>query len=98
MAIIEKQGFVKTSEKVEITFNGWDGKSYNGETRKLNVWKCERHPGKRFVNLARVGGFERIDGSHYSIDAFFVVTDRMVVEKATGIAHPEADYFCSEER
>ena len=96
MAIIEKQGFVKTSEKVEVTFNGWDGKSYNGETRKMAVWTCDKMPGKKFVN-ARKGGFQQFDGKRYSIDAFFVVTDNMVVEKATGIAHPEVDYWCSEE-
>lgn len=90
----QKHGFTKTNEKVEITFNGWDGKSYDGETRKLNVWTTTTFPQKKFVNI-RKGGFERIDGSHYSIDAFFEVTERMVIEKATGIAHPVADYYTS---
>ena len=96
--VIEKHGFIKTNEKVDVTFNGWDGKSYDGETRKLNVWLCDKIPSKKFVNLARVGGFERIDGSHYSIDAFFEITDNLVVEKATGIAHPEVEYYCSYDR
>ena len=91
-----KYGFVKTSEKIEITFNGWDGKSYDGETRKMNVWVHPLHQGKKFVNKKQ-GGFQRIDGSHYRIDAFFEVTDNMVVEKATGIAHPEVEYYWSEE-
>jgi len=96
MAAIEKQGFTKTREKMDVTFNGWDGKSYNGESQRLTVWVHPRHPGKKFVNK-RKGGFERYDGSHYSIDAFFEITNNMIVEKATGIEHPEVDYFCSEE-
>ena len=92
-AITEKHGFIKTNEKIEITFNGWDGKSYDGESRKMAVWTCPTIPGKKFVNK-RQGGFERWDGKHYSIDAFFLVTDNMVTEKATGIAHPEVEYYC----
>ena len=86
-AITKKRNFTKTTEKIEITFNGWDG-----ETRRMAVWTNPMHPGKKFVNT-RKGGFERIDGTHYSIDAFFLVTDHMVIEKATGIAHPEVEYF-----
>jgi hypothetical protein len=96
--ITEKYGFIKTKEKMEVTFDGWDGKSYDGETRKMAVWTHPRFGDKKFVNLARVGGFERIDGTHYSIDAFFEITDEMVIEKATGIAHPVVTYYCSEER
>ena len=29
--------FTKTKERIEFTFNGWDGKSYDGET-------CQRQP------------------------------------------------------
>ena len=94
MAQVEKYGFVKTNEKVEVTFNGWDGKSYDGETRRMAVWTCDKLPGKKFVNT-RQGGFVRFDGKRYSIDAFMLITDNMVVEKATGIAHPEVEYYCS---
>lgn len=93
---IEKYGFIKTNEKAVVTFNGWDGKSYDGESRRMSVWTHPAHPDKKFVNK-RQGGFERIDGTHYSIDAFFVITDHMVIEKATGIEHPEVDYYWSEE-
>lgn len=85
-------GFTKTNEKVEITFNGWDGKSYNGETRKMNIWVCDVHPGKKFVHIRK--SFTGCDGN-YKADCFMLVTDNMVVEKTTGIAHPEADYFTS---
>ena len=92
--VIEKHGFIKTKEMAEVTFNGWDGKSYDGEARRMAVWTCDRLPGRKFVNK-RQGGFERIDGTHYSIDAFMEITDHMVIEKATGIAHPEVEYYCS---
>lgn len=81
-------GFVKTNEKVEITFNGWDGKSYDGETRKMNVWTCDNLPGKKFVYVRKT--FDRTKA-----DCFMIVTDNMVVEKTTGIAHPEVDYYIS---
>lgn len=95
-SINEKYGFKKTNEKIQVTFNGWDGKSYDGESRRMAIWVNPNIPGKKFVNK-RQGGFERWDGTHYSIDAFFVVTDHMVVEKATGEEHPEVDYYWSAE-
>lgn len=92
----ERNGWIKTSEKIEVTFNGWDGKSYDGETRKMNVWTSPTHPGKKFV-YKRQGGFESWDGKKYKVDCMFEVTDKMVVEKATGIAHPEVDFYCDYE-
>ena len=90
----ERNGWIKTSEKIEITFNGWDGKSYDGETRKMNVWVSSMCPGKKFV-YKRQGGFEGWDGKKYKVDCMFEVSDEMVVEKATGISHPEVNYYCS---
>ena len=29
--------FYKTTERITFTFNGWDGKSYDGESRKARV-------------------------------------------------------------
>lgn len=81
-------GFVKTNEKIEVTFNGWDGKSYDGEARKMNVWTSDKHPDKKFVYIRK--SFDGIKA-----DCFHVVTDNMVIEKATGIAHPEVEYFTS---
>lgn len=90
----EKCGWEKTSEKVEVTFNGWDGKSYNGESRKMNVWVANTHPGKKFVYL-RKGGFESWQNGTYKIDAIFEVTDRMILNKKTGEYNPEAEYYWS---
>lgn len=92
----EKYGWVKTSEKIEVTFNGWDGRSYNGESRKMNVWVSKNHPSKKFVYL-RQGGFESIQNGTYKIDAIFEVTDRMVLNKKTGKYNPAVAYYWSED-
>ena len=31
--------FTKTRESVRFTFNGWDGKSYDGESRSARVYR-----------------------------------------------------------
>lgn len=90
--MVEKVGWVKTKEKIEVTFNGWDGKSYNGESRVMNVWASEAHPEKKFV-YKRQGGFESWQGGTYKIDAVFEVTDNMIVNKITGESHPEVELF-----
>lgn len=41
----------KTSEKITFTFGGWDGKSYNGETRTSEVYVCDMLPGKKFIKF-----------------------------------------------
>lgn len=83
-------GFTKTSERIEITFNGWDGKSYKGETRKMNVWTSPKHPNKKYVYVRNTYCSGTPDS--YKVDCFCLVTDNMVVEQATGIAHPEAEF------
>lgn len=35
------KGYQATGEKVKVCFNGWDGKSYNGESEVLPVYKAE---------------------------------------------------------
>lgn len=43
--------FEKTNEKITFTFGGWDGKSYNGETRTSNVYVHPMLPGKKFIKF-----------------------------------------------
>ena len=88
----EKYGWIKTNEKVEVTFNGWDGKSYDGESRKMNVWVSPTHPNKKFV-YKRQGGFYNCQNGSYKIDAIFEITDNMVLNKITGEYHPEVELF-----
>ena len=73
--------FTKTRESVRFTFNGWDGKSYDGESRSASVYRTSI-PGFENVRLIKVG-----KGLHY------IDEDRMVVEKATGESHPEASWL-----
>jgi len=73
--------FTKTDEKVCYTFNGWDGKSYNGETRTNKVYRVDV-AGYEDVRFVKVG-----KGLHY------IDEDEMVTEEATGIAHPQAEWI-----
>lgn len=46
-----ENNFIKTREIVTFTFGGWDGKSYDGETRTQNVYIHPMHPGKKFIKF-----------------------------------------------
>ncbi len=74
-----EEKFVKTKEK--ITFGGWDGKSYDGESRNAYVYRTTL-PGFEEVRLIKVG-------KHLcSIDE-----DRQMIEKATGKSHPTTNWI-----
>ncbi len=73
--------FTKTKEKVTFTFNGWDGKSYDGESRTASVYRTDI-AGYEGVRLVKVG-----KGLHY------IDEDRAILEKATGKTHPEAEWL-----
>ena len=78
--------FIKTRETVRFTFNGWDGKSYDGESRKASVYRTNV-PGYEGIRFIKVGKH-----LHY------IMEDLMKVEKATGEAHPEASWLVDVER
>lgn len=70
--------FEKTSEKVTFTFNGWDGKSYDGETKTARILKANIE-GYEDINFVKVGkAIHAIDEEH------------QIEEKATGEKHPQA--------
>ena len=73
--------FTKTKEKVTFTFNGWDGKSYDGESRVASVYRTDI---KRYedVRLVKVG-----KGLHY------IEEDHEVLEKATGEYNKQASWL-----
>ena len=73
--------FTKTKEKVTFTFNGWDGKSYDGESRRASVYRTSI-PGFESVRLIKVG-----KGLHY------IEEDHEVLEKATGEYHKRASWL-----
>ena len=78
--------FTKTREKVRFTFNGWDGKSYDGESRNAKVIRTNL-PGYEEVRLIKVG-------KHLC----YIDEDRMITEKATGEQHPEAEWLVEVEK
>ena len=73
--------FTKTKEKVTFTFNGWDGKSYDGESRKATVYRTniEGYEDACFVKV----------GKHLH----YIDEDSSVLEKATGEYHKEAEWL-----
>ncbi len=73
--------FTKTKEKVTFTFNGWDGKSYDGESRVASVYRTDVK-GYEDVRLVKVG-----KGLHY------IEEDHEVLEKATGKYNKQASWL-----
>lgn len=73
--------FHKTRERIEFTFNGWDGKSYNGETRRACVYRASI-PGYEEARFIKVG-----KGLHY------VDEDCDVLEKASGKTHKSVSWL-----
>ncbi len=73
--------FTRTKEKVRFTFSGWDGKSYDGESRTANVYRTDIPEMKdsRFVKVGK------------SIHC--IVEDSKVLEKATGEYHPTVYWY-----
>ena len=78
--------FCKTAERITFTFNGWDGKSYDGESRRATVYRTNI-PGFEGIRLVKVG-----KGLHY------IDEDSDITEKATGIAHKEAEWLVDVKR
>ena len=73
--------FTKTCESVRFTFNGWDGKSYDGESRNASVYRTDFacYEDARFIKV----------GNHLC----YIDEDHLVLEKATGESHPEAEWL-----
>ena len=78
--------FTKTRESIRFTFHGWDGKSYDGESRNAKVYRTNI-PGFEAVRLIKVG-----KGLHY------IEEDHEVLEKATGEYHKRASWLVDIER
>ena len=78
--------FKKTREKVRFTFNGWDGKSYDGESRSAGVYRTD------------LAGFEKVRLIKVGRSLCYIEEDRVILEKATGEYHPEAGWLVDVER
>ncbi len=73
--------FTKTTESVRFTFNGWDGKSYDGESRNAKVYRTnlKGYEEGRFIKV----------GKHLC----YIDEESSILEKATGKKHPEAEWL-----
>ena len=81
-----EENFNATKEKVTFTFNGWDGKSYDGESRRATVYKTE------------IAGYEDVRFIKVGKHLCYIDEDRMITEKATGEKYPEASWLVEVER
>ena len=73
--------FHKTRERIEFTFNGWDGKSYDGESRSAKVYRTSL-PGYENTRFVKVGKA-----------LCYIDEDSSILEKATGEYHKEAEWL-----
>lgn len=73
--------FTKTAESVQFTFNGWDGKSYDGESRKARVYRTS------------IKGYENVRFIKVGMALCYIDEDSLILEKATGESHPEAEWL-----
>ena len=78
--------FHKTTESVRFTFGGWDGKSYDGESRTARVLR---------TNLA---GYENVRLIKVGKHLCYIDEESSVLEKATGESHPRAEWLVEVER
>jgi len=78
--------FTKTKEKVTFTFQGWDGKSYDGESRTATVYRTtiKGFEGFHFIKVGK--------GLHYIEDG------TAILEKATGETHERASWLVDVKR
>ena len=78
--------FCRTAERITFTFNGWDGASYNGESRSGYVYRTtiEGYEDVRFIKV----------GKHLC----YIDEDSDIIEKTTGIAHKEAKWLVEVQR
>lgn len=73
--------FYKTKEKITFTLNGWDGKSYDGESRSGCIYRTNKK------------GFEDETFVKVGKHLFYIVEESNVLELQTGEYHKEADWF-----
>ncbi len=81
-----ERNFTKTKEKVTFTFQGWDGKSYDGESRTASVYRTN------------VKGFEEARFIKVGKGLHYIIEDSAVLEKATGEYHQTVNWLVDVKR
>ena len=72
--------FTKTKESIIFSFGGWDGKSYDGETRTARVLK------------SNIAGYENCKFVKVGKSIHMIDENSMILEKATGKYHPSCNW------
>lgn len=72
--------FIKTKDKIRFTFAGWDGKSYNGESRTATIYRTD------------IEGYEDIRFVKVGKSIHYIIEDSAVLERATGESHPKTNW------
>ena len=78
--------FTKTRESIRFTFNGWDGKSYDGESRTAKVIRT------------KIAGYEEVRFIKVGKHLCYIDEESLITEKATGEKHPEAQWLVEVQR
>lgn len=78
--------FAKTREKASFSFNGWDGKSYDGESRSAYVYRTN------------IEGFEDLRFVKVGKAIHLVDEDDMVLEKSAGKMNHAVDWLVDVKR
>ena len=78
--------FKASKEKVTFTFNGWDGKSYDGESRRATVYRTD------------IAGYDEIRFIKVGRHLCYIDEESLITEKATGEKHPEAEWLVEVQR
>lgn len=73
--------FTPTKNKVTFTFNGWDGKSYDGESRSAKILTC------------RLQGYEEFKFIKVGKAVHMIDENTLVLEKATGEKNPSTHWI-----
>ena len=73
--------FFKTKERIEFTFQGWDGRSYNGETRTAHIYRTD------------IEGFEEARFIKVGKSIHYIVEDSSVLEVTTGKHHKTVSWL-----
>lgn len=81
-----EESFKKTKETIRFTFNGWDGKSYDGESRNARVYRTN------------IQGYEEVRFIKVGKALCYIDEESMIIEKSNGEAHPEAGWIMDVER
>lgn len=81
-----EEKFYPTKERIIFTFQGWDGKSYDGESRTARIYRTN------------ISGYEEVRLVKVGKHLHTVCEDSAVLEKATGEYHKTVTWLVDVKR